>query len=305
MHRFAPRALALLASIGFVLVLSVSSTAREAPAVTWHAQELAPGLFMLEARGGFGGGNIGLLTGTDGVVMIDDSFPPFAETLLEAVKKSAGGPADYVINTHVHGDHTGGNALFDQHGATIVAHDNVRKRLVEIGLSMGGEPEPAPPGALPVITFSDEMSFHLNGHRAHVVHLEHAHTDGDAIIHFPDADVIHTGDIFFHQRFPYIDASSGGGLDGYIAAQKRIHELAGDATKIIPGHGPLATKADLEASIAMLETAKKAIGAMVADGRSLDEVRAADPLADYAEQSWPFITTERMVEQVYRGVGGQ
>lgn len=271
--------------------------------VTFQSTELAPGIYMIEGVGGFGGGNIGVLTGDDGVVLVDDSFPPFTERLLKAVDEVAGGPVDFVVNTHVHGDHTGSNAVLGEKGAHIVAHDNVRHRLVTDGMPAGGgETVEAPPEALPVLTFADAVTFHLNGQESYVFHVSAAHTDGDAIIHFQGADVIHMGDVFFHKVFPFIDIDSGGSVDGYIAAQEKVLAMIGDNTKIIPGHGPLAARADLEASIAMLKDARAKIGAMMKDGKSVEEILEASPLADYESQSWSFITTERMVRQVHRGL---
>lgn len=298
------RALLVVASLA-TLPLQAQE-AQQQPEVTFEATELAPGLYMIEGVGGFGGGNIGLLTGEDGVVLIDDSFPPFTEDLLAAVQEVAKAPVDLVFNTHVHGDHLGGNAILGGRGAVLVAHDNVRHRLVTEGIPMGGQGHmPAPPEALPVVTFGDAMTVHLNGHQAHAFHVEAAHTDGDAVIHFREADVIHAGDTFFHKVFPFIDLDSGGSIDGFIAAQERILAMAGDATQIIPGHGPLATRDDLAAAVTMLKTVRDRIQALIDDGKTVEEALEANPVAGYAEQSWDFITSERMVRQVYRGLAGE
>lgn len=290
-----------------VLLVSTPVLAQDAaaPEVTFKSTELAPGLYMLEGVGGFGGGNVGLLTGDDGVVLVDDSFPPHTQTLLGAVAQVVSEPIDFVINTHVHGDHAGGNAILSGKGATLVAHDNVRARLVANGTPTPEGNVPAPKAMLPVLTFNDALTFHLNGQESHVFHVAQAHTDGDAVIHFRTANVIHAGDVFFNGIFPFIDLDNGGSVDGYIAAQKKILELAGADGKIIPGHGPLATPADLRASIDMLETAKKNIGALLAEGKSLDDIIAANPLADFASQDWQFITTERMIRQVHRDLTSQ
>ena len=296
-----------MAAFAILALLAVPVVADDtaAPQVTFKSTELAPGLYMLENEGGFGGGNIGLLKGDDGVVMVDDSFPPHTEQLMAAVKKVVSDPVDFVINTHIHGDHVGGNFALDAQGAIIVAHDNVRHRLKEEGMPTGGgENQPARPEMLPVLTFADAVTFHLNGQESYVFHVEHAHTDGDAVIHFRTADVIHAGDVFFNGVFPFIDLDNGGSVDGYIAAQKKIFDACKEGTQIIPGHGPLATPTDLEASIEMLEAAKKALGALIAEGKSIDEILEAAPLADYESQSWQFITTERMIRQLHRGLGG-
>jgi glyoxylase-like metal-dependent hydrolase (beta-lactamase superfamily II) len=187
-------------------------------------------------------------------------------------------------------------------GATIVAHDNIRKRLVDDGISVGGERQPAPKGMLPVLTFSDAVTFHLNGHAAYVFHVEHAHTDGDAVIHYRGVDVIHAGDVLFNRLFPFIDLDNGGSVDGFIAAQERIVAAAGPATRIIAGHGPMAGRDDVQASINMLKTARSRIADHVADGKSIDEILAAEPLAEYADWNWQFITSERMIRTIHRSL---
>jgi glyoxylase-like metal-dependent hydrolase (beta-lactamase superfamily II) len=278
------------------MALALTATAEESD-ITFKSTALAPGLYMLEGTGGFAGGNLGLLTGADGVVLIDDGLEPLAEKMLAAVQKVSGDPVDFVINTHVHGDHVGGNAKLHQLGATVVAHDSIRQRMIDSDSAKD---------ALPELTFSDEVTFHLNGHRAHVFHVEHAHTDGDAVIHFPDANVIHTGDAMFNGMFPFIDLDSGGSVDGYIAAQTRLIEMANDATRIIPGHGPLASRDDLVAARDMLADAKARVGKLVDDGLSEDEIVAKNPLADYHDDwSWDFITTERMTQTLYRALANK
>lgn len=275
------------------LLLPASTFAQE-ESVSFRSTALAPGLFMLQGEGGFAGGNLGLLTGDDGVILIDDGLEPLAGTMLKAVQDTAGAPVDFVINTHVHGDHIGGNAALHRHGARIVAHDNIRHRMTESG---------AAKDALPELTFPDQMTFHLNGHRAEVIHVRRAHTDGDSIIHFPDANVIHTGDTMFNGLFPFIDLDSGGSVDGYLAAQARVLELADNDTQIIPGHGPPASRDDLVAARDMLADAKARVGKLIDDGLSLEAVVAANPLDDYHDDwNWDFITTERMTETLYRGL---
>ncbi len=269
-------------------------------AITYKSTELAPGLYMLEGVGGFTGGNLGLSIGDDGVVLIDDGVPSMTPLLRAAVATITGAPVEFVINTHVHGDHMGGNEALAKNGATIVAHDNMRKRLVDKGMAMPDGNVPAPKSAFPVLTFSESMTFHLNGREAFVFHVEHAHTDGDAVIRFPADNVIHAGDVMFNGLFPFIDLDSGGSVDGYIAAQKRMLALADDKTRIIPGHGPLASKTDLAASIAMLEDSRKKVQALIKSGRTEDEILAANPLAPYEKWSWQFINTERMTRTLYR-----
>ncbi len=302
MKKAVPTGIALL--VGVVAVFS-TALAQE-PGITFKSTELAPGLYMLEGEGGFSGGNLGLLTGEDGVVLIDDGVPPVTDELLAAIGELTGDPVEFVVNTHVHGDHIGANEAFGQAGATIVAHDNLRRRLLAEGFKTAAGQVPAPEDALPVVTFSDSVTFHLNGRSAFVFHVEQAHTDGDAVIHFRDDNVLHAGDVLFNRLFPFIDLDSGGTVDGFLAAQRRLLALADDATKIIPGHGALASKADLAAAVAMLEDAQARVRALVEAGRSEEEILAANPLADYHDDwNWGFITTERMTRTLVRALTEQ
>ena len=272
----------------------MTGTALAQGEISYEKTDLGGGIYMLEGKGGFAGGNLGLLTGEDGVVLIDDGLEQLSDTVLAAVTEAAGASVDFVVNTHVHGDHVGGNAALHRHGARIVAHDNIRKRMVESN---------AAADALPELTFSDDLTFHLNGQRASVVHVYKAHTDGDAIIQFPDQNVIHTGDTMFNGMFPFIDLDSGGTIDGFIDAQNLMIGLADENTKIIPGHGPLASRADLERARDMLVDAKARVMALIEQGRNREQVLAANPLADYHDDwNWAFITTERMTETLFRGL---
>lgn len=264
--------------------------------ITFTSSEIEPGIFMVEAKGGFGGGNMAVLVGEGHVAMIDDGLPPLAEDLLGHVSETAGGPIDFMVNTHVHGDHAGGNAVFADNGTVVLAHDNIRKRLLEDSSGAGG------PGGLPVITFGDGVTFHLGNIEARVKHLPRAHTDGDAVIHFPGANVIHTGDILFHGIFPFIDLDSGGTVDGYIAAQQEIWSMANDETKIIPGHGSLTGKAGMKADMDMLIDGRALVKALVDQGKSIDDILEANPLAKYDSYSWFFINTERMTRTLFRSL---
>ncbi len=260
--------------------------------------EVASGLYMLHGVGGFTGGNIGVSVGDDGVVMIDDSMPPFLDQLQEQLAVITDQPIAFLINTHVHGDHTGNNAALAKSGARIVAHERLRSR-------MKTDPESSDDG-LPVITFTEEMSFYLNNQPARLIHTPHAHTDGDSIIVFTAANVIHAGDTFFRGLFPYIDLDSGGSVDGFIAAQERLLKLSDDQTKIIPGHGPLASKADLKRDLAMLKDAQKLVAGFIASDHDIDAILEANPLAKYHDDyNWGFITTERMTRTLYRSVAGR
>lgn len=280
-----------------LLVLAATSVAGAADN-PFEATELAPGIFMLAGSGNeFVGGGVGLLVGDEYVVLIDDVIVPTAPQLLEKVQEIAGRPVDFVINTHVHGDHVGGNEQAAKNGAIIVAHDNLRRRMeADPKLNTG-------PGALPVITFSDNVTFHVNGQQAFVFHVAQAHTDGDAVIHFRDANVIAAGDISFRGIFPFIDLDSGGSVAGFKAAMRRVIEIADDETKIITGHGPAGTRAGVEQDLAMLVDAEARVQALVDQGLTADEIVAANPLADYHDDyNWGFITTERMTRTLIRSL---
>lgn len=284
------------------LALTIASAVASAQELDFKSTEVVDGLYMIEGVNGFTGGNLGLSVGEDGVVLIDDAMGGQLDPLLEAaVDKITSDPVDFVVNTHVHGDHIGGNVALAGAGATIVAHDNIRHRLLEHGITTGQGNVDAPEAALPVLTFNDEVTFHLNDKEANVFHVAKAHTDGDAVIHFRNVNVIHTGDLFFNGLYPFIDLDSGGSVYGYIAGQKRILELADDETKIIPGHGPLASKADLQASVDMLEESAARVQVAIATGKSEDEVVAENPLARFdADWTWGFINTERLTRTIYR-----
>ena len=272
---------------------AAAATAQEGD-ISWKSTELAPGLYMLQGQGGFPGGNLGLITGDDGVVLIDDGLEPLVAVTVAAIESLTGDPIDFVINTHAHGDHVGANEVLHGKGATIVAHENLRTRMVKDGSNRA---------ALPELTFTDAVTFHLNGHTARVFHVANAHTDGDSVIHFPEVNIIHAGDVMFNHLFPYIDLDGGGSVAGFIAGQKKIIALADDQTKIIPGHGALANKADLQAAVDMLEDAQARVKALVDAGKSQEEVLAENPLADYEDGwSWEFITTERMTETICRSL---
>ena len=245
------------------------------------AQELAPGLYMLEGAGG----NLGLSTGEDGTLLIDDQYAPLTEKIKAAVAKITPKPIRLVVNTHWHGDHTGGNENLGKDGAIIVAHDNVRARMaVEQSLkAFNTMVPPSPHIALPVITFADGVTFHVNGDEVVVFHVAPAHTDGDSVVHFKKANVIHTGDLFFNGLYPFIDVENGGGIDGVIAAGKKILAMCDDNTKLIPGHGPVAKKADLANFIQVMEKIRANVAALVAAGKTQEEALAAKPTAEFDE----------------------
>jgi len=278
-----------------MLLLMVPATAQNW-ATSLKSTDVVPGMYMLEGADGFGGGNMTMLIG-DKVFLIDDGILPTGALLIELAEKKAQRPIDFVINTHVHGDHVGGNSALADDGTLLIAHDNIRKRLLDDPAEAGG------PSGLPTITFSDAMTFHINGHEAYVFHVEAAHTDGDAVIHFRDINVIHAGDVHFNYLFPFIDIDRGGSVAGYLAAQRLVIEMSDEDTIIIPGHGSLASKADLQIALDMLVDAEARVKKLVDAGMSQDEVLAENPLADYHEQwNWSFITTEVMTMTLYRSL---
>jgi cyclase len=266
--------------------------------------KVASGLYMLEGIGRLTSGNIALSVGKDGVVMIDDSIPPMLDALTLAIKDITNQPIDFLLNTHAHYDHAGNNQAMGEMGAKIVAHDNTRQRLVA-KQRFTAKQEHASNHALPVISFSQQMSFHLNDHHIQAFYVANAHTDGDIVIHFKNLNVLHAGEVYLNAKFPFIDIKRGGSIDGLIAAQKKILSLSNSHTKIIPGHGILANKQNLAESIAMLETSKKLISQLIANNKSEDEVAALNPLARYhGKWNRRFITTQKMTRQIYRSLVG-
>ena len=295
------RRLTILAVALTAAGLAPAHAQRDFSKVEIKATSVAPGIVMLEGAGG----NIGLSVGADGAFVIDDQFAPLADKIRAAIAAATPEPVRFVLNTHWHFDHTGGNESFGGGGALIVAHDNVRARLQQ-GMKneeMGWSVDPAPSAALPVVTFSDDVTFHWNGHTIRAHHPAPAHTDGDAIIRFVEANVVHMGDIYFKGGYPFIDLQSGGSLDGVIAAQEGVLATIDDETKIIPGHGPLSNKAEFESTIAMLKDVRKRVKKLVDRGLSEDEAVKADPLKDL-NPVWGggFIKGEAMTRTAYRSL---
>jgi glyoxylase-like metal-dependent hydrolase (beta-lactamase superfamily II) len=262
------------------------------------AEKVADGLYMLTGSGG----NIGLSVGKSGSFLVDDQYAPLSDKILAVVKAITPDPVRFVVNTHWHGDHTGGNENMGKAGAYVVAHDNVRKRMSSehFNAVFQRTTPPSPEGALPVVTFAEGVTFFWNGEEIRVYHVPPAHTDGDAIVHFVKADVVHMGDLFFNGGYPFIDTSSGGRVDGVIAAADRVLGSIGDKTRVIPGHGPLAAKADLQAYRDVVKTVRDRIAKLKAEGKSREQVLAAKPTADYdAKWGAGFINAERMTGLVF------
>ncbi|MEM7356996.1 MAG: MBL fold metallo-hydrolase [Acidobacteriota bacterium] len=260
--------------------------------------KVAPGVHMLQGAGG----NIGVSSGDDGVVLIDDQFAPLTDKIKAAVAEISDQPIRFVLNTHWHSDHTGGNENFGKANTLIVAHDNVRRRMAAGGVVdyFQSDNPPAPKDALPVVTFDQTVTFHLNGDEVHAFHVPPAHTDGDSIIHLRKANVVHMGDLYFNGMYPFIDYSSGGSIDGVIHGVEKVLAMADDKTQIIPGHGPLSNRAELTAYRDMLRGVRDAIAPLVEAGKTLEEVVAAKPTAPFDEK-WAkgFIPPEGFCKIVY------
>lgn len=249
------------------------------------------------------GGNIGVSTGEDGVFIIDDKFERNAEEILSTLATLSDAPLRYVINTHYHGDHTGSNTQMKATGATVMAHDNVRKRMGMTfeNKAFGRVTEARDPASFPTLTFSDTATLYFNGDQVDMIHIPRAHTDGDSLIKFKDANVIHMGDNYFNGLFPYIDVDGGGSIDGMLAAHKAALDMADDATQIIPGHGPMASKADLAETRDMLMTIRDRVQAGIDAGKSADQLVEDAILQDYAKYA-SFINEENMIRITYRSL---
>lgn len=253
-------------------------------AVQFRTQQVGNGLYMLISDVA---GNIALSTGPDGSVIVDSQFAPLNEKLRAAVRAAGGTDVKYVINTHWHFDHTGGNEPLGAAGAVIIAHDNVLVRMSteQFLAAMNRREPPAPNAARPVVTFPSRATFHLNGQVVNVIHVENAHTDGDSIVHFPNANVIHTGDTYMKDVYPFIDVSSNGSIDGFIASSAAVLARSDANTKIIPGHGELANKADMQRFHDMLVKVRGNIQTLIDQGKTEDEVVAAKPSQEF-DAAW-------------------
>jgi cyclase len=296
----------LLAST-LLIVLPAAAPAEqveEMAKVEIKTQKIAGSVSMLVGRGG----NIGVSMGQDGAFLIDDEYAPLTPKIKAAVAALGDKPLRFLLNTHWHGDHTGGNKDMGEAGVLIVAHENVRRRMsTDQFIAAFKETVPASPQiALPVVTFTDAVTFHLNGDEIRAFHVPPAHTDGDAIIQFRTANVVHMGDTFFNGLYPFIDVSSGGNIDGMIGACDIVLKLVDAGTKIIPGHGPLGTREDLAAYRAMLVGVRAAIASLVAAGRTLEQAVAAHPTAQWdAQWGQGFLKPDEFVSIVYGDIAAR
>ena len=296
------RTLLVSGFLGISFAVSPLAAQQDFSSVQIRTIPVSDGVYMLVGAGG----NIGLSVGEDGPFVIDDQFAPLTERILAAIAAVSDGSVRFVLNTHWHGDHVGGNENMGKAGAMIVAHENVRKRLNPAEFREVMErSQQAPPDALPVVTFTDEVTFYWNDEKIRAFHVPHAHTDGDAIIHYTNANAIHMGDTFFNGLYPFIDVGSGGHINGMIHAAGAVLAISNSETKIIPGHGELATPDDVREYRDMLITVRDRIQTMLNDGMSVEEIVASKPTSDLDARWYPeggFIAGDRMVEQTARSL---
>jgi glyoxylase-like metal-dependent hydrolase (beta-lactamase superfamily II) len=281
-------------------VAGPAAAQRDFSAVEIQTVRVSDGIHVLVGAGG----NIGLSTGTDGAFLVDDQYAPLTTKIRAAIGEITDAEVEFIINTHWHGDHTGGNENFAASGSTVVAHDNVRTRLrtEQFVPLFDHRAPPAPDGALPVVTFSDAVTFHWNDKTIHAFHVERAHTDGDAIIHFVEDDVFHMGDVYWTSGYPRIDVGNGGSLDGVIAAVDKVITKAADGSTIIPGHGELPTSGltALREYRRMLKSIRDNVQALIDQGMSEQQAVSARPTESFdADWGGGYVTAEKFVQSVY------
>jgi cyclase len=282
----------------FSFLVASQVIAQELPDKDIEIIELTGNIHVLRGIGG----NIAVYSGDDGVFIVDDDMPPLAGKVDAAIRSIRDEPVRMVFNTHWHFDHTGGNEHFGNQGSLIVAHDNVYERMSTTQFSsfFGTESPPSPKAALPVVTFDQGISFHLNGGTIRALHIANAHTDGDAVLFFEEANIVHTGDLFSNRQYPFIDISSGGSARGMLKAADELIAMLNDATVIIPGHGPVANLADMQKFREMLFTVIHRIQLLIDDDKSLDEILTLSPTLNYDDVwAWDFLPPERFTKVVY------
>ncbi len=278
----------------FIILFAISAGAalwQDFTKVEIKATKVAGSVYMIagtDDMAAFSGGNIAVSVGEDGVLMVDSKMAPLGNQIRAAIHNLGGSSPKYILNTHVHGDHTNGNSAFSREG-TIVAHTNVRKRLSD-----------KPENIWPVITFDQSMSIHMNGEEIQAIHYPEGHTDGDAVIHFKGSNVMHLGDHWFNKLLPYVDLDSGGTVQGYMTNIKRTLDEVPDDIKIIPGHGALANKKDLRNFYRMLEETVSLVTKKMKSGKTLDDIKKEGLQEEWKSWSWSFISTERWIETIYK-----
>ena len=296
MRRFLLCAFSMIFCLHVVAVQAVQDFSK----VEIKAIPVAGNIHMLEGAGG----NIGVSVGADGILIVDDQFAPLADRIRAALKKLGEGKLRYVLNTHWHGDHTGGNKEFGPE-APIIAHDNVRKRLTGEMKAAGRDTPASPKEALPVITFDQSLSVHFNGEEIRVIHYPHGHTDGDSIIFFTRSNVIHMGDQFFNGMFPFIDLASGGDVEGYARNVEAVIAKIPANAKIIPGHGPLATVDDLKKFHQMLVETTGIVRERMKAGKNLEQIKAEGLPEKWNSWGTGFIKTPVWIQTLHQGLSGQ
>ena len=286
-----------------VFFASINSAPAQEKEIEFESFQLSDTIYMLKGRGG----NVGVSTGEDGLYIIDDQVRPVTTQLLQAIRKISSKPIRFVINTHYHADHTGGNETIGGKGAVIIAHDNIRKRMTtsQVSIFTKSTTPPYANDALPVVTFNDRMSLHLNGESATAYYVANGHTDGDSIIHFPVSNVIHMGDMYFNGLYPYVDLDAGGAIQGMIQAADLALSMANDATRIIPGHGPLAMTEDLAVFRDYLVSATANVQALIDQGMDLQQAIEAKPTQEWDETLGSiWITPAQFVTFIYNSLKG-
>ena len=289
----------LLLTLLFVFTAAAAHAQTDFSKVQMKATKVAGNVYMLEGAGG----NIGVSVGDDGLLIVDDQFAPLADKIRAALRGIADKKLKFILNTHWHGDHTGGNVVFGPE-ATIIAHDNVRKRLATEQKStvFNTTTPPSPKEALPVITFDQSLSVHFNGEDIRAIHFPHGHTDGDSVIFFPVSNVVHLGDDFFAGRFPFVDLESGGSVEGLVKnIGELVNKIPADA-KLIPGHGPLSTLDDLKSYHRMLQQTTEIVRQKIAAGKTLDQIKSEGLPEEWKPWGAGFIKTDRWVETIYRSL---
>ncbi len=294
--RISGRHVARLAGI-LLLVGLVALAQQDFSKVEIKVTKVAGTVYMLEGAGG----NMGVSVGEDGIVLIDDQFAPLAPKIRQALKGITEKPLKFVLNTHFHGDHTGGNAQFGSE-APIIAHENVRKRLQEGGTVAGNEAKSTPKEALPVITFNDRATVHLNGEDIRAIHFPHGHTDGDSVIFFPESKVVHMGDDFVTYGFPFVDVRSGGSVSGMIAGVEKVLSIVPPDVKVIPGHGSLCTPDDMRKFVQMLKDTRALVLEASRQGKTAAQMKEAHLLSKYEDLGKGFIKTDAWIDTLYAEV---
>jgi len=301
-----PRLIVTAAAIVILLSTTTVFAQQDFSKVEIKVTKVSGNIYMLEGAGG----NIAASVGDDGIVIVDDQYAPLAEKIQAALKGITDKPVRFVINTHYHGDHTGGNEPFSNAGSTVIAQENVRKRLESGGIAGNGgsvkmENKPASKAALPIITFANDVTVHLNGEDIRALHFPAGHTDGDAVIFFPKNNVVHMGDDFVRYGFPFIDVASGGSVQGMIAAMEKVITMLPPDVKVIPGHGALSNLDDVRAFIQMLKETSAVVQKAINKKQTLEQMKQAKILAPWEKFSGSFIKTDAFIETLYNSLTGQ